>query len=259
MPSPFPGMNPYLEQPSVWHDFHESFLPVAREMLSAQVLPRYFVKIDEHIYIHEVTDDQRRYAGRSDLFVAPLALGGGDPAAGTQVLPAPARVTAPFVDEESQSYLQILDRETREVITVVELLSPSNKYAGPDREQYLAKWRRVLRSGAHLVEIDLLRGGPRMPWGGMPPCDYCVVVSRAGQRPHADGWPLRLRDPLPEVPVPLRAGEADARLDLKAILDHVYDAAGYGYYIYSGRPEPLLSAEDDAWAATFVPATPTGP
>lgn len=180
MPSPFPGMNAYLEQPSVWHDFHESFMPVAREVLSAQVLPRYFVKIDERLYIHELGDESRRLVGRGDLSVAALAPARGMAVGGTQTMAAPAEVAAAHIDTESVSYLEVRDRKTHQVVTVAELLSPSNKQPGPDREQYLAKARQVMRSNVHLVEIDLLRGGPRMPW-----LDMRVVVSRAEQRPKA--------------------------------------------------------------------------
>ena len=214
MASPFPGMNPYVERASVWHDFHESFLPLVREILSAQVLPRYFVRIDEHMYIHELS-----------------------------------------VDSETLSYLEIRDRDRHDLVTVVELLSPCNKYAGPDREQYLAKARQLQRTWVHFVEIDLLRGGPRMPWLDMPACDYCVVVSRFERRPKAGFWPIGLRDRLPEIPIPLRGGDADARLDLQQVLHHIYDAAGYAYHIYSGPPEPPLAPADADWANQFLPAT----
>ncbi len=251
MPSPFPGMNPYLERETVWHDFHENFLPVAREILSAQVLPRYFIKIDEHMYVHELGQEERRFAGRGDLWVAPLApaRGGGT----ATLLEAPGEVGVPQIDVEGRSFLEVRDRESRQIVTVVELLSPSNKYSGNDREQYLAKTRRLLWSDTHFVEIDLLRGGPRMPWLDLPPCDYCVVVSRAERRPRAGAWPLRLRDRLPVIPVPLRQGDADARLDLQEVLNRVYDAAGYQYYVYDDEPTPALSAEDAAWAQQFVP------
>jgi hypothetical protein len=259
MPSPFPGMNPYLEQSSVWHDFHESFMPLAREVLSSQVLPRYIVKIDEHLYIHETTEATRRLIVRADLHVAGLAPSEGRASAAAQVLEAPAEVTAvPMVDFERHPYLEIRDRETRTVITVVEFLSPSNKYAGPDRDQYVAQRWELLYSSVNLVEIDLLRGGPRMPWQDMPECDYCVIVSRPEQWPRAGVWPIRLRERLPEIPVPLRPGEADARLDLQQILHRIYDAAGYGYYIYTGQPEPALSAEDAAWASQILAASASG-
>ena len=217
MPSPFPGMNPYIERASVWHDFHKSWIPLVAALIGAQVLPRCFVRITEKMYFH-----------------GPL----------------------PAVDAEGQSFLEIRDRDNHELVTVVELLSPSNKYAGPDREQYLAKALQLQRSWVHFVEIDLLRGGPRMPWLDMPECDYCVVVSRVERRPKAGFWPIRLRERLPEIPIPLRRGDADARVDLQHVLDRIYDAAGYAYHIYSGPPEPLLQAADAAWAASFPCRSP---
>ncbi len=241
MPSPFPGMNPYIERASVWHDFHKNWIPLAAEWIGTQVLPQYLVRICEHVYVHELSED-----------VAPTPVIRPNEAGKRTASNAPAEVRIPAVDLENLSFFEIRDRDN-ELITVLELLSPTNKYAGPDREQYLAKAQKLQRSWVHFVEIDLLRGGPRMPWLDMPACDYCVVVSRYEQRPKAGFWPIRLRDRLPEIPIPLRRGDADARLDLQEVLHHIYDAAGYAYHIYSGPPEPQLSPEDAAWAEQFVP------
>jgi hypothetical protein len=249
MPSPFPGMNPYLEHEDAWHDFHERAIPLAADLLGSQVLPRYFVKIDEHVYIHEL--ESRRLVGRADLAVVKVQAT-GDPAPATGILEAPAVVRQPTVDVERLSFLEIRDRQNRQLITAVELLSPSNKRLGSDRDQYLAKQTTLLSSTANLVEIDLLRGGPRIPWLDMPPCDYCFVVSRAEERPHAGIWPIRLRERLPIVPVPLRSGEPSAQLDLQQIINRIYDAAGYEFYIYMSDPEPPLSPENAAWARELV-------
>lgn len=257
MPSPFPGMNPYLEQTSVWHDFHERLLPAAAEMIGALIVPRYFVKIDEHLYIHELPEENRRLIGRADLLVASLAPDQRGVARATRELLAPAEVTALHVDTLRDSFLEIRDRDSRQVVTIVELLSPSNKYAGPDRDLYVNKVRQAVASNINVVEIDLLRGGPRMPWQGIPEtCAYCVVVYRPENWPKAGLWPIGLRDPLPEIPVPLRSGEAHARLDLQQLLHRVYDAAGYAYYIYTGRPDPALAKDDAEWAQAFVPPMP---
>jgi hypothetical protein len=252
MPSPFPGMNPYLEQEDAWHDFHESFMPAARDILNTQVLPRYFVKIDEHVYIHEVDGEARRFVGRADL-----AMGKG-PAVGAEssyagVLEAPAYVRQPFFDVERLSYLEIRDRRNRQLITVIELLSPANKRPGRYRDQYLTKQTELLSSTANLVEIDLLRGGPRMPWLDMPACDYCVVISRVEERPQAGIWPIGLRERMPVVQVPLRTGDSPATLDLQAILNHIYDAAGYELYIYQSEPDPPPSPKDAAWVKALLP------
>lgn len=212
MPSPFPGMNPYLEQEAAWHDFHKSFIPMAAETLGAQVRPRYFARIEEGLATWTTAVDWQRL-----------------------------------------SHVAIRDRHNRQLITVLELLSPANKRPGRDRDQYVDKRNQLLASAAHFVEIDLLRGGPRMPLTDLPPCDYYALVSRVEERPEAGLWPIRLRDQLPVIPVPLRTGEADARLDLQEILHRIYDAAGYAVYIYDGEPDPRLAPEDAAWAEQFLP------
>ena len=111
MPSPFPGMNPYIERAGVWHDFHESFMPLVREILTSQVLPRYFVRIDEQMYIHERSAEERRFLGRGDLLVPALLPPGATTVATTSVLSAPAEVGVPTVDTESLSFLEIRDRD----------------------------------------------------------------------------------------------------------------------------------------------------
>jgi hypothetical protein len=249
-------MNPYLEQERVWNDFHESFMPAARDALAAQVRPHFIAKINEHLFIHELPEAPRRFVGRADVGVTrpPFA----PPAAelGTTAVEAPARVRLPALDVEQLSFIEIRDRDGWQLVTVIELLSPSNKYAGADRDQYLAKRQELLASAIHLVEIDLLRGGPRMPMENLPACDYCVLVSRAPTRPEAELWPIRLRERLPAVPIPLRPPHADAHLDLQPLLHRIYDAAGYEDYLYRGQPQPQLNAEDAAWAQPFLPVGP---
>jgi hypothetical protein len=163
----------------------------------------------------------------------------------------------PVVDIEREAYIEIRDRRTRELVTVIELLSPSNKRPGPDREAYIAKRDRLLHSGAHLVELDLLRGWERMPAETVSPCDYCVIVSRVEERPRAGVWRIALRERLPTIPVPLREPHPDALINLQEILNQVYDAAGYEDDLYDSEPIPPLRADDAQWARQFVPAKRT--
>ena len=252
MPSPFPGMNPYLEQADVWQDFHQSFIPLLRQLLAEQVRPKYLVKIEEQIFIHELPEDQRWLIGRGDMTVARS----GTDSTGTAVvlLQAPAIGRVPLnVDVERHAFLEIRDRGNRQLVTVLELLSPSNKRPGPDREQYLAKRQQLLASSVHLVELDLLRGGPRLPMEYLPPCDYCVMVSRYEDRPQVSLWPLGLRDKLPTIPIPLLAQER-ATLDLQSALHQAYDAAGYEDYIYANAPTPPLQGADAEWAQQLIAA-----
>jgi Protein of unknown function (DUF4058) len=260
MPSPFPGMNPYLEQEDAWHDFHERFIPWVATLLGGQLRPRYIVKIDEHIYVHELSADKRRWVGRADVSVGRGSQESRDepaPGAVTGLLEAPARVRLPDVDHERLSYVEIRDRRDRELVTVVELLSPANKHPGPDREQYLAKRMELLNGPVHLVEIDLLRGGPPLPAAGRPDCSYSVLVSRAERRLDAGFWPISLRERLPLVPIPVRAPDADARLDLQEVLHRIYDDAGYADYIYEGTPRPRLGDLDAEWARQLLPQPPS--
>ena len=159
MPSPFPGMNPYMEQESVWHDFHENFLPMAAGNPQRPGTPS-LLRQNRRAHVRPRTRPGRAASRRrGDLWVAPLTPERGSGGT-TELLEAPGEVGIPQIDVEGQSFLEIRDRDTRQLITVVELLSPSNKYRGPDREQYLGKTRQLLQSNVHFVEIDLLRGRP---------------------------------------------------------------------------------------------------
>jgi hypothetical protein len=222
-------MNPYLEHDDAWHNFHEQFPGVAVEMLVPQLGPDYFVKVDEHVYIHEMPEE-----------ITPGS--------------ALCQVTLPVVDRVGLSYLEIRDRRSRRLITVIELLSPSNKRPGEDHEQYLTKRAEIISSQAHFVEIDLLRGWGRMPFAEAVACDYCVLVSRYEDRPRAGLWPIRFREPLPSVRIPLRGADAEPELNLQAILNTLYDRGGYERFIYESEPDPPLAPDDAAWARSLVPS-----
>ncbi len=144
--------------------------------------------------------------------------------------------------------VEIRDRLERRLVTAIEVLSPTNK-RGDGREEYLEKRDRILRSQAHLVEIDLLRRGRRVPMERpLPPAPYYVYVGRQEMRPVTDVWPIHLDQPLPQIPIPLLAGDADVMLDLQMALTAVYDLSDYGLEIdYSRPPEVPLTPEQAAW------------
>jgi hypothetical protein len=244
-------MNPYFEQPGVWRGFHTSFIVRLMDAITPHAVPRYFVNIEQSIYI------ERDDGGRELIGVADAAVGGGDrPPAGRAT--ASATVAAPVTGsvrvgavKRKHRWLTLRDTATRQVITVIEVLSPSNK-RGDDRSAYLRKRRRILRSAAHLVEIDLLRGGPRMPVARVPASDYRVMVSRQPQRPDVQVWPIGLREPLPALPIPFRTGESEPLIALKPLIDEVYDKGGYQYQLYDAPPDPPLSPADADWARQFL-------
>lgn len=254
MPSPFPGMNPYLENESVWRDFHQTFILTALAMLTRQISPEYCVRIEQWELVHDLTECEAFSSFPSHAHIA----GASSPSSPSSIAiaepPAYGRLLLTSVVKERHGYLTIRGEGGLELVTVIVLLSPSIKVHGRHRAVYL--WNRMdfVGRGLNLVEIDFLRGGPQLPLTGLPPCDYYAMVGRAGERPRVGIWPIGLREKLPNVPIPLRPGDPDATLDLRHVLDRVYDAAGYEDYIYDGSPQPPLSNSDAAWASEALAA-----
>ena len=253
MPSPFPGMNPYLEQMDVWHDFHQRFVTRLGDAISLQVRPKYITKIDDNVYLHELDADSRRLLGRPDV----MLMNSGKPSITTNAvlasdLPKSQGIVLPAIDRIEEPYIEIRDAQFRELVTVIELLSPTNKAEGPDRIQYLSKRHLLISRNVNYVEIDLLRGHKRMPIEGLEACDYCIMVCRSHRRPGVDLWPIGLRESLPRIPIPLNHEDPDAVIDLQKLLHELYDAAGYSDYIYSGSPRPAIPMDDQIWVADIV-------
>ncbi len=193
MPTTFPGMDPFIEQDGLWPDFHTTFIAGLKSRLVAAVRPKYIVLAEHDVYLHEPADEERRVLAKGD--VAPARAQhdwSSAPASGGAVIEAPCEVELTELEFERVPYLEIRDRARRDLVTVIELLSPSNK-RGAYRDQYLQKRMRLLRSPAHFVEVDLLRGGPPLQAEGRPECRYSVLVSRAEDRPRAGYWPVGLK------------------------------------------------------------------
>jgi len=254
MPSPFPGMDPYLEEPGLWPDVHHRLISTAQELLNGQLRPKYFARVEERVYLSD-EEDPGRSVLIPDLRIAELPGRHERPvqpgATATLDVPESIVVRTLIDDEIREARLQVIDRQDRRVVTVIEILSPSNKVAGArGRASFQEKRREVMTSGSHWVEIDLLRRGTSPLEGvALPPYDYLVHVSRVEERPQGRAWPIRLPQQLPVVPIPLGPGDPDARLDLRLVLDTGYDRAGYEMLIdYRGDPSPPLDDEAGVWA-----------
>ena len=250
MPSPFPGMNPYLEQPSVWQDFHQRLVVYIREDIVEQIRPQFYAQIQVCHFSHKDSDDNCRSQSRQLELTFSESLRYGAVAESTTRWSRVAALIAslPDIEIEKHSFIEIRDRHSRDLVTMIEVLSPSNKQYGPNRDQYMAKRTLFFHSDVNVVEIDLLRAGPRLLLTGVPECDYCVMVSRPAMRPDVQAWAVSLRDALPSIPIPLRGSVPDATLNLQALLHEVYDAAGYEDYLYDTPPELPLPEADAAWA-----------
>jgi hypothetical protein len=248
VPSPFPGMDPYLEHAALWPDVHHGLIEALRNALAPLLRPRYRIAVEERVYVTDV--EGPLFIGRPDVSVVnagpPTGMGTSAPVA----LVEPRVVEVPLPDRIREGYLEVRDVATGEVVTAVEILSPTNKRPGEGRRLYEGKRLQVLGTRTHLVEIDLLRGGePMKMWGDGKDSHYRILVSRADRRPRADLYAFNLRDLIPPFSLPLRPGDEEPLVDLGTLLHALYDRAGYDLALdYTAEPVPPLEGDDVAWA-----------
>lgn len=252
MPSPFRGMDPFIEGQR-WRDFHTSYITVIREMLTPNVRPRYVVEVEEYVYLAREGEEPDR------LFTPDVAIieASTRPAAAPQgrtVVATPAIYTLPMPTRYRQAFLTIRGRQWQNVVTVIELLSPWNKTPGEGRATYLVKRSNILYSQANRVEIDLLLSGLRLPTReSLERADFYTFVNRNGRLPQVEVYSCTLRDPLPTIPIPLAGDDPDVPLDLQAAFTTTYDRAGYDYALdYARPPEPPLEPAAAEWVQTVL-------
>ena len=217
--SPFPGMDPYLEAPAIWHSLHTRLLTILADELAFKLAPDYIADLETEIMIEQI----------------------------------------PMPVEHRLTKVRIIHRATETLVAVLEVLSPVNKRNGEQRQKYLRKRDMYLDSAVHLVEIDLLRQWERMPLAGeLPACDYLIVVSDAQQRPIVDVWPIQLPNPLPVISIPLLAADPPVSINIGEALRLAYQRARYDLQIdYRQPPTPPLSAQHAKWAVTLLAAYKT--
>jgi hypothetical protein len=247
MSYPFPGMNSYLENRDLWPDLHQALANAMRVALAPEVAPRYYVAVEQRTYI--AADDPDSLVGRADVAVLGTPHRVLPDNGGSVVVGEPVPVLTPPAAEVREYYLEIRQTGDDQVITVIEILSPTNKRPGRGRTEYETKRMELLSTRTSLVEIDLLRGGEALEVQPLPASHYRMLISRGWRRPRADLYPFNLRDPIPEIPIPLRRGEDEPVLALGPLLAATYQQARYDLRIdYQAEPPPPpLSPEDAAW------------
>lgn len=253
MPSPFLGMNPYLEHPNRWSTVHNRLIVALADFLTPQLLPKYQVDIEKRIY--EIIDVNSLLVGNPDLTVQlPRNLGSERLSNVVSASPAaPVKVTLPMAEEVREAYLEIKEVATQLVITAIEILSPANK-RGEGRQKYEQKRQQIFNSRTHLVEIDLLREGKPLPIiGNHISSSYRILVSRSETRPLADLYLFNLADSIPLFLLPLQKEDTEPVIDLKLLLDQVYERSGYDYFRdYSEDPLPPLSPQELDWINSLL-------
>ncbi len=256
MPTPFSGMDPYLERPGIWQQVYADLIVDIRRFLTPQVRPRYYVTIEQHTYLTILPPPDKR-VGVPDVLVAAspddVAQTTSRTASISNSSVQPIVAELPQLAETHQRYLEIRDSETHAVITTLEILSPANKVGREGRRQYEDKRLTVLGSMTHLVEIDLLRTGEPLPMYIAQHNDYRMIVSRHHQRPCTDVYLFSVRQPIPDIPIPLQPGEAEPVLSLNQLLHDLYDQGSYDLMIdYHQPPVPVLNEQDTEWACGLL-------
>lgn len=251
MPSPFPGMDPYLEG-SLWPDVHQRLATEISDLLTPHLRPRYVARLAVAT-IHDQSPEHEIGILYPDVEIIrrrklkPVT--SGSALVKEAVRPISKALTVPILDFSVRVVnVEIYDRQLNQLITSIEILSPVNKRE-PGLGKYRQKQRQLQESGVHLLEIDLLRRGQRPTFlPGVPDSPYIITLTRAGAAA-MDVWPVRLPEELPVVAVPLRSPDDDLPLDLGLALAHIYAKAAYDLSLdyTQSPPPPAFSAEDQAW------------
>ena len=232
MTSPFPGMDPYIEERGLFEDFHDDLISEIKRALARDLPAHYIARTGERPYV-----------------VIAETEGKDEPATDLEAVSMRAFIAT----EYRENFIEIYITEPERIlVTCIEVLSPSNKRRNTEGwEVYLRKRQGLLLGAASLVEIDLLRGGERFPmldpWPNSP---YTLLVSRRARSPYCRVWPAHFNRPLPAIPVPLVSPDPDVPLDLQPMIDAVYTRSRYHQDIDYTRPlSRPLTVEESTWLA----------
>jgi hypothetical protein len=256
MKSPFPGMDPYLEQH--WLDVHSRLVIYACDQLQGLLPTDLVARVEERVYLEKEGIPDRSVF--PDVRVVERGSRGGTAVATKPNLDLAEPLIVEFHDEPiTETFIKILDARTgNQVITVIEFVSPTNKMPGAGYRMYRRKQRELKKAGVTLVEIDLIRGGRRVlsvPLGRIRFKDrtrYQAIVRRGWQWHRAEVYPLPLHKRLPVIPIPLRQTDSDARLNLQALIELCYQNGRYDDIDYSEDPDPPLEGHDAEWADSLL-------
>jgi hypothetical protein len=253
MANPFPGMNPFLEEPAIWPTVHQGLISLIWMDLNRKLPPGYVANVEERVFLIEPPTSrypdvhvvkQRRTRPHRDAGALATLATEADPAMEIEFPLAEFR--EPFIEIH-------LARKPGSLIAVLEVLSPTNKNPGDGRDQYLEKQEELLGSTAHFLEIDLLRAGhhsvsvphervDEVDW------DYLICLHKGGWRNKYHVWPIPLPKRLPRITVPLAGSDPDVVLDLQSLVNQCYDAGRFDERLdYHGKCPPPLSKKNTKW------------
>lgn len=260
MPSPYPGMDPYLE--AHWGDVHHSLVIYIRDEMQSQLPSDLRARVEERVFVH--FEDELRRVVVPDVRVRhqPAKITSPAQAAGTATAVAepPADPIEVSIEHEpiTEGYIEIIETGGGRVITIVEIVSLANKYAGDGKEQYLKKQKEMKEAGVNIVEIDLLRQGPWVlvvPRAFAPKsyrAPYRICVWRGAKPDRCELYRATMREPLPVINIPLRPTDDDVQLDLQKLFERCYVNGGYDDIDYTDEPDPPLDRKDAEWSHALL-------
>ncbi len=216
MPSPFPGMDPYLEADALWPAFHHQLVAGLYQILLPGLVDRYRARVGQRTYVTEM-----------------------------------ALFTSVVRDQHCEEFIEVRQRGDGRVVTLIDIVSPANKSSAEGRRAYLTKRAEAKAGGASLVEIDLvLQGEPLLDYSrdGLPDWNYAVTVTRSTQPDRYEIYTATLQKRLPRFRLPLASDDRDTVLDLQSAFARCYDQGGFGGQIdYRQDPGVRLTDADRKW------------
>ncbi len=255
MEPPFPGMDPYLEEPSFWPDVHHRLITTIGDQIQGQLSSAYRAVITPYVAFESIAIAPVRRAV-PDVAVVARDHPGSSMGAATTIAEAPLTLPALMVVPVEYARIEIRTVRDQVLVTAIELLSPANKRPGAaGADAYEQKRQEIFASTAHLLELDLLRAGRRPQVARpLPDAPYFIFLSRMQRRPQIEIWPLALHAPIAPVPVPLRHPDPPVALELGAAISTAYRRARYDLEIdyHQPPPPPALSAEEAAWLDAYL-------
>ena len=253
MPSPFPGMDPYLESPAIWPDVHHRLISEIQSALNPSLRPHYVARVELRVYVTD-QDDPGIEVIVPDVRIEEAAHAGAKKSKSTNgaavAVMEPEIIPYLIDDEIKEARLEIRHRDSDALVAIIEVVSPTNKIHGSKgRESFMEKRRNTLEASVHWIEIDLLRAGiPSVTRPPLKPSDYRILMYRAKER-RGRCWRFSVRQPLPTIGIPLRGKDPEIPLDLGKVFREAYEHGAYDLSIdYRREPATAFSKQDKVWA-----------
>jgi hypothetical protein len=251
-------MDPYLERS--WRDVHADLVAQARAALN-QVLPGDLIaRMEERVVIDNVQELHSKVIYPDvRVYENPDQIQYGAPEGGASAVAEPIILEVPL-EQPTEQYVTVVEAEGGQLVTVIEVLSPTNKLPGKGRDEYRQKRDELNLANVNLVELDLIRAGDwrELLFPAIAPAQsqtpYRAIVRRIHPKRRIELYPISLRTRLPKISIPLRLSDKDVILDLQSLVDEVYDRGRYDRINYNRPPEPPLEEPDQAWGEELLRA-----